>query len=347
MTARIPGTRHFLSWVLAHPDGGRAARERGRRALAQLPGDLAAEPAGVVAPQLERAEQRLRELGWRWCEAGDEGFPAALAALSDPPLGLFVRGALPAQPAVAIVGARRASAYGREVAEYLGRELAAAGVWVVSGMARGVDAAAHRGALASGGPTAAVWGSGPDRVYPAEHSGLAEEIAARGCLLTEYPPGAAPLAFHFPERNRIIAGLADAVVVVEGEERSGALVTARLALDEGREVMAVPGSVFSRLSAGPNGLLRAGATPVLTAQDVITVVGKGLVATPRSQTEEDELPIPAGEAVSVDHLAASLRRPVAEVLELLLRWELAGRVVREADGRYRRNRARPDRPRHE
>ncbi len=162
------------------------------------------------------------------------------------------------------MGARRATAYGREVAEYLGRELAAAGVAVVSGMARGVDAAAHRGALAGGGRTVAVWGAGPDRVYPPEHAELAEEIAAPGCLLTEYPPGAPPLAHHFPERNRLIAGLAEAVVVVEADERSGALITARLALDEGREVLAVPGSVFSRLSAGPNGLLRAGAAPVLS-----------------------------------------------------------------------------------
>jgi DNA processing protein len=215
------------------------------------PGDDASEQAlrsGRVAQVLDQ----LAASGWHFLPAADPAFPALLAALSDPPLGLFVRGEVPALPAVAVVGARRCSAYGREVAEYLGRELAGGGACVVSGMARGVDGAAHRGALAGGGPTVAVWGAGPDRVYPSEHAALAEKIAAHGALLTEYPPGTPPLAAHFPERNRLIAGLARVVIVVEADERSGALVTARLALDEGRDVMAVPGSIFSRLSVGPN-----------------------------------------------------------------------------------------------
>ena len=187
---------------------------------------------------------------------------------------MFVRGTLPDGPAVAMVGARRASAYGREVAEYLGRELAAAGVAVVSGMARGVDAAAHRGALAAGGPTAGGLGCGPrPGLPPGARRRWPRRSPPTALCVTEYPPGCAPLAHHFPERNRIIAGLSEAVVVVEADERSGALITARLALDEGREVMAVPGSVFSRLSAGPNGLLRAGAAPVLTADDVLGVLG--------------------------------------------------------------------------
>jgi DNA processing protein len=252
---------------------------------------------------------------------------------------LFVRGDVPGGHAVALVGARRASVYGREVGEYLGRELALAGVAVVSGMARGVDAAAHRGALAAGGPTVAVWGAGPDRVYPTEHGELAEEIAGHGCLVTEYPPGTPPLPQHFPERNRIIAGLAEAVIVVEADERSGALITARLALDEGRDVLAVPGSVFSRLSAGPNGLLRAGAAPVLSAADVLAVLGLPGRPTAGDSSEPDLVAlIPHGEAVSVDRLAAASGKPVAEVLEALLVFELAGRVAREADGRYRRRR---------
>ena len=262
-------------------------------------------------------EGELSRLGWRFVAAGDPVFPVRLTAIVDPPLGLFVRGSLPDGHAVALIGARRASAYGREVAEYLGRELAGAGVAVVSGMARGVDAAAHRGALAAGGPTAAVWGAGPDRVYPPENETLAEEIAAHGCLATEYPPGCAPLAHHFPERNRIIAGLSEAVVVVEADERSGALITARLALEEGREVMAVPGSVFSRLSAGPNGLLRAGAAPVLTADDVLGALG--LPPRPTGAGGEEEPPLLAmirpGEAVTVDRLAAESGLPVAQVLE--------------------------------
>jgi len=289
---------------------------------------------------VERGRATLAALGWRWVSCRDADFPTSLAALSDPPLGVFCRGSWWQGPAVALVGSRHASAYGREVAEYLGGELARAGVCVVSGMARGVDAAAHRGALAVGGRTAAVWGSGPDRVYPREHAQLAQEIAEHGCLLTEYPPGSPPLAHHFPERNRLIAGLAQVVVVVEADERSGALITARLALDEGRDVMAVPGSVFSRLSTGPNGLIRAGAAPVLGASDVLQALG--VTGSPSRPTDEpaDELlaAIPRGGSATPDAIAAAAGRPIAEVLDLLLRLELEGAVVREADGSYRRAR---------
>ncbi len=288
------------------------------------------------------AEATLARLGWRWVAAPEPAFPARLGSVTDPPLGLFARGEMPSGHAVGLVGARRASPYGREVGEYLGRELALAGVTVVSGMARGVDAAAHRGALAAGGATVAVWGAGPDRVYPPEHGDLADEIAGHGCLVTEYPPGAPPVPHHFPERNRIIAGLVEAVIVVEADERSGALITARLALDEGRDVLAVPGSVFSRLSAGPNGLLRAGAAPVLSVDDVLAVLGLPPRTPVRRDAEPDLLAlIPAGESASVDHLSAASGKPVAEVLETLLVLELAGRVAREPDGRYRRRHLRP------
>ena len=297
--------------------------------------EIAAAAATAVT-----VESNLADIDWRWIADGDPAYPPGLAVLSDPPLGVFVRGTVPAVPAAAIVGSRRATAYGREVAEHFGRELAAAGVTVVSGMARGVDAAAHRGALAAGGPTVAVWGAGPDRVYPREHASLAEEIAAAGALVTEYPPGSPPLPHHFPERNRLIAGLAHVVIVVEADERSGALVTARLALDEGREVMAVPGSVFSRLSAGPNGLLRSGAAPALTAADVLAVLGVAPVALPRDAEPELLAALPAGESATVEHIAAVWHRTIAETLEALLRCELDGWVVREADGRYRRNAAR-------
>ncbi len=332
-------SRLALACVVARPDGGRRARDSARDLLAG--GGAGGDPA--VRDALENcvpaAETALARLGWRWVAEGEASFPARLATTADPPLGVFLRGEVSGARAVALVGARRATAYGREVAEYLGRELAAAGVAVVSGMARGVDAAAHRGALAAGGPTVAVWGAGPDRVYPPEHAPLAEKIAASGCLLTEYPPGAPPLAHHFPERNRLIAGLAEAVIVVEADERSGALITARLALDEGREVLAVPGSVFSRLSAGPNGLLRAGAAPVLSADDVLAAIGLPPRAAAAGGPEPALLAlIPAGEAVTVDRLAAASGLPVAQVLEGLLTLELAGRVAREADGRYRRSR---------
>ncbi len=334
--------RLALASVIASPDGGKAGRAMARTALASGDVDRAWERAVCEAleERVPRVEEALAASGWRWVAWDDGEFPAPLASLSDPPLGLFVRGRLPAPQAVALVGSRRATAYGREVAEYFGRELARAGVWVISGMARGVDGAAHRGALASGGWTAAVWGAGPDRIYPAEHAALAEDIAARGGLITEYPPGAPPLPHHFPERNRLVAGLAKVVVVIEASERSGALITARLALEEGREVMAVPGSVFSRLSAGPNALLRAGAAPVLAPSDILDVLGVS-PAHPPAEDEPGELEalLPGGEAVSVDHLAALTGWPVAKVLEALLAAELRGTVVREPDGRYRRNRA--------
>ncbi len=338
MTSPIPPARLALACLLVR-SGGAAGRAWARGVLAD-PLHAGGEIDATIADRVPAVESALAASGWRWLACGGPEFPAGLAVISDPPLGVFIRGRVPGVPCAAVVGSRHASAYGREVAEHLGRELAAAGVCVVSGMARGVDAAAHRGALAVGGPTVAVWGAGPDRIYPREHAALAEEIAAAGALLTEYPPGTAPLPQHFPERNRLIAGLAHVVVVVEADERSGALVTARLALDEGREVMAVPGSVFSRLSAGPNGLLRSGAAPVLSAADVLAVLG---VTPPAAARDEEPVALnalPHGEAISVEHVAAASATTVAEALDLLLRLELDGWVVREADGRYRRTAAR-------
>jgi DNA processing protein len=329
---------------VAFPEGGRKARNAGRALLADpdMPGGEAEAIREAIVNRLQAVEDDIARLGWRFLALGEPGFPARLAAIDDPPLGLFMRGSLTGGHAVALVGARHATAYGREVAEYLGRELARAGVVVVSGMARGVDGAAHRGALAGGGPTAAVWGAGPDRAYPPEHDALAEEIAAHGCLLTEYPPGSPPLAHHFPERNRILAGLSEVVVVVEADERSGALITARLALEEGRDVMAVPGSVFSRLSAGPNGLLRAGAAPVLSADDVLSALQMPPLA---AAAREEEPPLLAlirpGEGTTVDRLAGASGQPVAQVLETLLALELAGRIVRQPDGSYRRSHVAP------
>ncbi|HNX49079.1 MAG TPA: DNA-processing protein DprA [Thermoanaerobaculaceae bacterium] len=338
MTTPSFQSRRALAWVLAHPDGGRESRRQAGAWLAgeaSDPGRTAAAEAAV--PLADRVLLQLDRLGWRWCDASEPGFPPGLVALADPPLGLFVRGTLPAGPAVALVGARKASAYGREVAECFGRELARAGVTVVSGMARGVDAAAHRGAIASSGPTAAVWGSGPDRLYPPEHDQLAAQIVAHGALLTEYPPGSPPLAHHFPERNRLIAGLAQAIVVVEADVRSGALITARLALEEGRDVLAVPGSVFAPLSAGPNGLLRSGAAPALTVADILEVIGVvPPPATPEPPADGLLAALKPGTSATVDDLASATGMPVAAVLESLVQLELEGRVVREPDGSFRR-----------
>ncbi|HEX8066146.1 MAG TPA: DNA-processing protein DprA [Thermoleophilaceae bacterium] len=206
------------------------------------------------------------------------GYPEALRPVGDAPAVLHCTGSperldrLLREPAVAVVGTRRASAYGLEVAEQLGRGLSAAGVTVVSGMALGVDAAAHRGALAAGGRTVAVLGCGADRPYPRAHRSLYARIREAGTVMAELPPGAPPRRWTFPARNRIMAGLAQVTVVVEGAERSGSLITARYALDLGREVAAVPGRVNSRVAAGANSLLFDGARLVRGPADVLDVV---------------------------------------------------------------------------
>jgi DNA processing protein len=215
--------------------------------------------------------------GLRWLSRSDTAFPALLRAIHDPPPGLFLRGDgdadVLARTAVAIVGARACSAYGATVARSLGRELAAVGLVVVSGLARGIDGEAHRGALEAGGLTVAVLGCGVDRDYPASHRELARRIAERGLIVSEYAPGVEPAPWRFPARNRIVAGLAAATVVVEARERSGALITADLALEEGRDVFAVPGEITSALSAGTNALLRLGATPLTSTSDVLEHFG--------------------------------------------------------------------------
>ncbi len=283
---------------------------------------------------------RIKPTGWRWITPSDEEYPPLLTAMTDSPLGLFVFGRLETAPMVAIVGSRKATPYGRQVATLLAEELGKAGVVVVSGMARGIDEAAHRGSLRCGGQTWAVWGTGPDRVYPREHSGLADEIGASGALLTEYPPGTPPRRHHFPERNRILAGLSQAVVVVEAAARSGALITARLASEEGREVLAVPGNIFSELSVGPNTLIRVGARPLLTPRDLFEAIGCE-AGEPQSQPGERSLldHIAAGEALTTDEIASRAGVEVALVSSDLLALELSGDLLREADGRYSRVRA--------
>jgi len=327
------------------------AGRRVRRAVAASPGDpfgavlASGLPPGSLAAarqamdgEVKAVLERSASMGWRWVTPETGGYPGLLAGTADPPLGLFVSGTLPTGPAAAIVGSRRATPYGRQVASLLGHEAAAAGATVVSGMARGVDAAAHRGALEAGGPTVAVWGAGPGRVYPAEHRRLADEIREAGALVSEYLPGTPPRRHHFPERNRIIAGMAQALVVVEAAARSGALVTARLALDEGREVLAVPGSILSEASVGPNTLLRLGARPLLGPRDLLEELGLEEAGS-RGPGVSDVLgeALPPGESRSVEELAACLERPISEVLNILLELELAGVVERGSDGRYGRS----------
>ena len=289
---------------------------------------------------------RLAAAGIRWLPRSDPAFPSRLQSIHDPPPGLFLRGgcdpARLADPSVAIVGARACSDYGAHVARSLARELAAAGVVVVSGLARGIDGWAHRGCLEAGGTTVAVLGCGIDRDYPRAHAALASDIVATGLVASEYPPGVAPAPWRFPARNRIVAGLAAASVVVEARERSGALITADLALEEGREVLAVPGEITSALSQGANGLLRLGATPVTCAADVLEAIG----IEPAPAPPEGDAPGPAAAAVlavldrgaaTADQLTRATALDPAALAASLVELELAGLVEARA-GIYRRAR---------
>jgi DNA processing protein len=226
------------------------------------------------------------------------------------------------------------------MARQLGRELAEAGLTIVSGLARGIDAAAHRGALDAGGVTIAVLGSGIDIIYPREHADIATEIPARGALLTEHLPETPPLAPHFPLRNRIISGLSLAVVVVEASERSGSLITARLALEQGRDVLAVPGPVMPGRHRGCHALIKDGARVVETVRDVLEEIGwaelPGASAAKPLSANGLTLDLRPGEALTADALAERMGRPVAEILAALTGLELAGAVARTPGGAFLR-----------
>jgi DNA processing protein len=264
--------------------------------------------------------------------------PPLLQAIHGPPSRLYLRGAgdpvLLTQPAVAIVGARACSAYGAQVARMLGRELAAVGLIVVSGLARGIDGEAHRGALETDGHTVAVLGCGIDRDYPAAHAGLAGSIAGRSLIVSEYEPGIEPSPWRFPARNRIIAGLCVATIVVEARERSGALITADFALDEGREVFAVPGEITSSLSAGTNALLRLGATPLTSPGDVLESLGIERPGRAQPEIGERATSVLHHLPAAVDELVRATGLTAAEVAAALAELELAG-VAAEGDGLYR------------
>jgi DNA processing protein len=296
--------------------------------------------ARVLRADIIRAS--LEPTGGRIVFVGDDDYPPQLEHLADPPLALFVRGRPVGGPAstVAVVGARNCSDLGRDLARQLGRSLAAHGVVVVSGAARGIDAAAHEGALDAGGATVAVLGCGIDAVYPPGSRPLVGRILERGTVLSEYPPGVPPDGFRFPARNRIVAALARAVVVVEGEDRSGSLISAEHAAELGREVFAVPGAVTNPLSQAPHRLIRDGAALIRGPDDLLADLG---IQTDVQASFED-LDLPAAErgalgavrgSVVPDRVAAQLGIPVPEALSLLLRLELRG-LVRSVGGRFER-----------
>jgi DNA processing protein len=284
------------------------------------------------AEELQRVERlRARVVTWE-----DAEYPPRLKEIAAPPPVLYVRGSIDAvdEVAVAIVGTRRPTAYGQQVARQIGGELAAAGLTVISGLARGVDAIAHRAALDAGGRTLAVLGSGIDVIYPPEHRSLAAAIVESGALVTDYCVGRQPEAVNFPARNRIISGLALAVVVVEAGATSGALLTADFAAEQGREVLAVPGSIYNRASAGCNRLIQNGARPLLAAIDVVEALD--LEVTLRQSDARQHLPEDSVERqvmgtlsqdpTHVDDVAARCGLPVSQVSACLTMLELKGRA---------------------
>jgi DNA processing protein len=283
----------------------------------------------------------LEERGFRFLARSEADYPPLLRELYDPPPGLFLRGngesELLARPAVAVVGARACSAYGGQVARLLGRELAAAGLVVVSGLARGVDGEAHRGAIDAGGLTVAVLGCGIDRDYPAAHAHLARRIGDRSLVVSEYAPGIEPAPWRFPARNRVIAGVAAATVIVEARERSGALITADFALEAGREVFAVPGEITSSLSAGTNALLRLGATPLTSSADVLEALGIAPTEANAPAVGENAavvLRALAEEAAGADELVRTTGLDTIQLATALAELELAGAVA-EVEGIFR------------
>ena len=268
---------------------------------------------------------------------GDSSYPQLLSEIADPPTCLWTRGDRSALGpiAVAVIGARAASQEGLIAAGEIACDLARAGIIVVSGLARGIDSAAHMGALDGGGKTIAVLGTGIDRVYPAENDLLTERIALSGLLVTEFPPGTHAEDWHFPRRNRIISGLSKAIVVVEAKEKSGSLITARLAADQGRDVMAVPGTIVGGRNRGANALLRDGAKLVESAVDILQELGLD-TSLSRQSPQGDEAQVVA---FTVDQLAEQLGIPAGEALARLLEWELTGEVQRIGLGRFIRSRS--------
>lgn len=380
MAARLDLVALSLLWT---------ERERGRRPRQPEPGDDG--PAGLPpdAWALTDLDEALRRLGFddvpgaaaslmaRASRAvadadargigavarGDSGYPVLLDRIPDPPPVLWVRGRLGAgEPAVAVVGSRSASPHGLDVAFRLGRDLARAGLTVASGLARGIDGQAHRGALRAGGRTVAVLGCGADVAYPPEHAALMADVAGAGAVVSEFAPGVPPRGWHFPRRNRIISGLSLGVIVVEASGRSGSLITARCALEQNRSVMAVPGTVLSGRNRGAHRLLRDGAPIVEDARDVLEALradwasgierlglepGPGCDAVlagacgpgPRDPARQGRgspvlTRMSAGESYSLEELAALTGLDTARLLEELARLEVEGALVRAGGGRF-------------
>jgi DNA processing protein len=318
---------------------------------AELAGSIRRGLPANVRQQIDKQIRTAEHLKIRVLTLFDRSYPARLRTIPDPPPLLYMSGTLTAQDdvAVAIVGGRRATPSGRVVTEEIAKDLAGRGVTIVSGLARGVDAAAHRGALAGKGRTIAVLGCGIDRTYPPEHQALRRSIEAHGAVLSELPMGSSPLSHHFPRRNRIISGLSMGVLVSEAAKDSGSLITAKLALEQGREVFAVPGSVKEDACRGSNGLIKEGATLIERAQDILDDILPQIDARLRAALRIEAVSAPPGaplsnedgvvyealsyEARSVDMVIEATGLSAAKVAAGLLSLELSGRV-RQLPGQH-------------
>jgi DNA processing protein len=356
-------TEEFKAWfrLLETPGLGRQATRALLRAFGCPAAVLGASPAQWQAVAGRTASQRLAappeavqeerlQTALRWLQAepahhaiplGDPAYPALLLQTEDPPLMLFVQGDLSilSSPSVAVVGSRNPSVQGAEHAREFAAQLAQAGFTVVSGLALGVDGAAHEGALQAQGKTVAVVGTGPDLVYPRRHQGLAQRIAAAGAVVSEFSPGTPPLSAHFPLRNRIIAGLTRGTLVVEAAVQSGSLITARMANEAGREVFAIPGSIHSPLSRGCHALIKQGAKLVESASDILEEWGiaAAIARSEPSPTRLHPLLQALGhDPATLDTLVSRTGLEAATLSAQLLDLELEGLVARLPGGLYQR-----------
>lgn len=305
---------------------------------------LCAPPADDSASLIEATLAWLRHPGHHILTLDDPGYPRLLANIPDPPLLLYIKGRVELldAPALAIIGSRNASAQGKANAAGFAQALSGAGLAIVSGLALGIDAAAHEGALDGAGSTIAVVGTGIDRIYPESNTALARRIAAEGCIVSEYPLGTPPLPGNFPRRNRVISGLAAGVLVVEAAAQSGSLITARLALEQGRDVFAIPGSIHAALSKGCNKLIREGAQLVETAGEVLEAMrvsplaGSRAPAVRASGADHPLLGAMGDGPVALDALLAVGGRAPGQLSAELLVLELAGMVERLPGGMVQR-----------
>ena len=292
----------------------------------------AARAEAEASAQLARAAR----LGITTAAFDENGYPALLASIPDPPALLWIRGdsATLHAPSIAIVGSRSATPYGLAMAGKIAGDLVSAGVVVVSGLARGVDSAAHAAALSAGGKTVGVLGCGIDRIYPPEHKSLAANIEHSGAVISEFPPGVPPLPYHFPLRNRIVSGLSTAVVVIEAPEKSGALITASTALEQGRDVMVVPGPAVGGRNRGGHLLIRDGAKVVESADDILQDMGILTPSLAVGTASQDLGQLPEVTDFTVDDVARKTGEAPAVILARLLDLELAGRIQRIGGGRF-------------